>query len=69
MSEAVPLVLEYAFKEAGLQRIEAGVKPTNAGSIRVLKKAGFQEQGLVHNLVKIKGKFEEHKMFYINGSE
>ncbi|WP_019910041.1 GNAT family N-acetyltransferase [Paenibacillus sp. HW567] len=69
MSEAVPLVLEYAFKEADIRQIEAGVKPTNAGSIKVLKKAGFQEQGLVHNLVKINGKFEEHVMFYINRSE
>lgn len=69
MSEAVLLVLDYAFREAGLQRIEAGAKPTNAGSIKVLKKAGFQEQGLVHNLVKINGKFEEHMMFYINASQ
>ena len=65
MTEAIELVLEYAFKKAGIKRIEAGAKPDNTGSIRVLLKAGFQkvEEETQHKVL-INGKEEEHVMFY-----
>lgn len=65
MTEAIALVLEFAFKEAGLKRIEAGAKPDNVGSIRVLTKAGFQKvEAEAHHKVLINGKAEDHVMFY-----
>lgn len=65
MTEAIGLVLEYAFKETGIKRIEAGAKPDNIGSIRVLLKAGFQkvEEATQHKVL-INGKEEDHMMFY-----
>ncbi|MBT2288532.1 GNAT family N-acetyltransferase [Paenibacillus albidus] len=45
MSEAIRLVLNFAFMEAGIKRVEAGALPDNTGSIRVLRKAGFTEAG------------------------
>ncbi len=41
MTEAVRLVVDYAFHELKLHRIEAGVMPRNLGSMRVLEKADF----------------------------
>ncbi|HZH62136.1 MAG TPA: GNAT family N-acetyltransferase, partial [Metabacillus sp.] len=44
-TEAVKLIVDYAFKQLNLHRIEAGVMPHNIGSIRVLEKSGFHKEG------------------------
>ncbi len=41
MTEAVRLIVDYAFHELKLHRIEAGVMPRNLGSMRVLEKLDF----------------------------
>jgi ribosomal-protein-alanine N-acetyltransferase len=65
MTEAIHLVLIFAFTEAGLQRVEAGVMPRNLGSMRVLEKAGFQQEGLARKLLEINGLREDHVMFAV----
>ena len=64
-TEAVKLLVDYAFKELGLHRIEAGVMPHNIGSIRVLEKSGFHKEGLAVKNVKINGKWEDHQVLAI----
>lgn len=64
-TEAVRLCVDYAFEELKLHRIEAGVMPRNAGSIRVLEKAGFHKEGIAKKNVKINGKWEDHQMLAI----
>lgn len=61
-TEAVKLVVNYAFTTLQLHRIEAGVMPHNIGSIRVLEKAGFIQEGISKSNVKINGKWEDHKI-------
>ncbi|CDN42891.1 Putative ribosomal-protein-alanine acetyltransferase [Paenibacillus sp. P22] len=60
MTEAVQLIVPYAFGELDLHRLEAGVMPHNEGSIRVLTKAGFQKEGLARKNVRINGRWEDH---------
>lgn len=62
-SEAARLVIDFAFNELKLYRIEAGVMPSNTGSIRVLEKAGFQREGLSRENIEINGKRESHLIF------
>ncbi|MBD1373516.1 GNAT family N-acetyltransferase [Hazenella sp. IB182357] len=64
-TEAVLLLLDIAFTELCLHRIEAGVQPTNIGSIRVLEKAGFKREGLARKNVRINGSWTDHLMFAI----
>ncbi|MBV7506645.1 GNAT family N-acetyltransferase [Bacillus sp. sid0103] len=64
-TEAVKLLVDYAFKELKLHRIEAGVMPHNIGSIRVLEKSGFHQEGLALKNVKINGKWEDHQVLAI----
>ncbi|GMA58037.1 acetyltransferase (GNAT) family protein [Alicyclobacillus sacchari] len=64
-TEAVRLVVDYAFRVLKLHRIEAGVMPHNEGSIRVLEKSGFEKEGLSKKNVLINGKWEEHLHFAI----
>jgi len=69
MTEAVRLVVEYAFHELKLHRIEAGVMPHNIGSIRVLEKAGFHREGIAKKNVKINGRWEDHQILAIVNEE
>jgi [ribosomal protein S5]-alanine N-acetyltransferase len=62
-TEAVGLVLRFAFEEAGLHRLQAAVMPRNAGSIRVLEKNGFREEGYAVRYLCINGAWEDHRIF------
>lgn len=64
-TEAVRLVVEYAFQVLGLHRVEAGVMPHNIGSRKVLEKAGFEKEGLSKKNVLINRKWEDHLHFAI----
>ncbi|OIK09292.1 alanine acetyltransferase [Bacillus sp. MUM 116] len=64
-TEAVKLLVDYAFNELKLHRIEAGVMPHNIGSIRVLEKAGFHKEGIAIKSVKINGKWEDHQVLAV----
>ncbi|MFD1031635.1 GNAT family N-acetyltransferase [Metaplanococcus flavidus] len=68
-TEAIRLMVEYAFKELGLHRIEAGVMPHNAPSLRVLEKAGFEREGIARKNVQINGKWQDHVVMAIINPE
>ncbi|MFC8687468.1 GNAT family N-acetyltransferase [Brevibacillus porteri] len=65
MTEAVKLVVDYAFETLGLHRLEAGVMPHNIGSIKVLLKAGFHKEGIAKKNVNINGRWEDHQTLAI----
>jgi ribosomal-protein-alanine N-acetyltransferase len=62
-TEAVGLVLAFAFDELGLHRVQAAVMPRNAASIRVLEKNGFREEGYAVGYLSINGVWEDHRIF------
>ncbi|MEC0343729.1 GNAT family N-acetyltransferase [Peribacillus frigoritolerans] len=64
-TEAVNLVIDYAFRTLSLHRIEAGVMPNNIGSIRVLEKAGFLKEGIAKQNIKINDRWENHQVLAI----
>lgn len=47
MTEALTCVIHYAFDTVGLHRLEAIVDPNNQASRVLLKKLGFQEEGIL----------------------
>jgi ribosomal-protein-alanine N-acetyltransferase len=62
-TEAVGAVMEFAFGELGLHRVQAAVMPRNIGSIRVLEKNGFREEGYAVGYLCINGVWEDHRIF------
>ena len=44
-TEAVELLLGFAFERLGLHRLEADADPQNVGSLRVLERQGFRREG------------------------
>jgi RimJ/RimL family protein N-acetyltransferase len=55
MSEAVPLMLNFAFRGLKLNRVHALVHERNTGSIKVLEKAGFTREA-VYRKASFKGR-------------
>ncbi|MED4586059.1 GNAT family protein [Brevibacillus choshinensis] len=68
-TKAVKLALQFAFTEAQLHRVQAGVMPHNLGSIRVLEKNGFRYEGRSLRYLQINGAWEDHNMYAITVEE
>lgn len=64
MKEALNLVLDYAFDDMELHRIEAGTLVDNKRSQSVLLGCGFKEIGISEKYLYINGKWRDHKIFY-----
>jgi ribosomal-protein-alanine N-acetyltransferase len=62
-TDAVRLILRFAFDEARLHRVQAAVMPRNAASIRVLEKAGFRREGIAARYLRIADAWEDHILF------
>jgi [ribosomal protein S5]-alanine N-acetyltransferase len=60
---ALALAVDHCFAEAGLHRIEAGVRPENAPSLRVVRKLGFREEGCSRRFLWIDGDWRDHLIF------
>ena len=45
MTEALQLILRYAFEKLKLHRLEANIQPANVASIALVKRAGFSREG------------------------
>jgi len=65
MTEAVGLVLGYAFDNVKLHRIEANVQPHNQPSIAVLRRNGFAKEGFSRRYLKINGRWRDHERWAI----
>lgn len=62
-TEAVKTVVQFAFRNVKLHRIEAYVSPKNSGSIKVLENAQFVREGLLRELLYINGSWEDHYLY------
>lgn len=68
MTEAVEKVVQIAFVDLGLHRIEANIMPRNIKSMQVAIRAGFENEGLAKSYLRINGVWEDHyHMVKING--
>ena len=62
-TRAAAAVVDYAFGDLGLHRIEAGTLPDNFASQRVLEKNGFERYGLARRFLLIAGEWRDHVLF------
>ena len=63
MTDAVKQICEYVFMNSDILRIYAEPFAYNAGSCRVLEKAGFQYEGTLRNNAVKNGKVIDMKMY------
>lgn len=65
MREAILRVVQYAFDEMKLHRIEANIMPHNVRSIKLITAVGFEEEGLAKKYLKINGKWQDHLQYVV----
>jgi ribosomal-protein-alanine N-acetyltransferase len=65
MTEAIALVLRYAFAKLKLHRVEANIQPGNVASLALAKRAGFMKEGYSRRYLKICGRWRDHERWAI----
>lgn len=68
-TEAHHLLLDYAFKRLGLNRIEAGVLDGNLGSRRLYEKLGFASEGIRKQFAWANGRYQDEYLYALLSSE
>jgi ribosomal-protein-alanine N-acetyltransferase len=63
MKEALPFIVRYGFETMRLHRIEALVAPENEPSLRLLRKMGFKQEGLLREHYIKNNKLEDSLIF------
>jgi ribosomal-protein-alanine N-acetyltransferase len=65
LTEAIDLMLQYAFENLKLHRLEANIQPGNIASIKLVKRAGFIREGFSRRYLKISGRWRDHERWAI----
>lgn len=60
---AVALLADYCFREVGLHRLEANIRPENARSLATVRKLPFRYEGLRRSYLFIDGDWRDHESF------
>src|SRR5690606_19943098 len=69
MREGLVLVLELAFGDLKLHRVEANIQPENRRSIALVKSLGFRYEGLALRYLKICGRWRDHQHWALTAEE
>jgi len=65
MTEAMGIVLDHAFNELKLHRLEANIQPGNTESIALVRRLGFRLEGFSPRYLKIGGRWCDHERWAI----
>jgi ribosomal-protein-alanine N-acetyltransferase len=69
MRAGLTLVLDIAFGELGLHRVEASVQPGNVRSARLLQGLGFRREGHSPRYLMIGGEWRDHDHYALTAEE
>jgi [ribosomal protein S5]-alanine N-acetyltransferase len=61
MTEGLRAVIDAAFGELGLHRVEANIQPGNTRSIALIRRLGFENEGYSRRYLLIDGDWRDHE--------
>lgn len=65
MAEGLGLLIQHAFGELGLHRLEANIQPDNTQSLALVKRLGFEREGYSTAFQFINGEWRDHERWAI----
>ncbi|MFJ7948779.1 GNAT family N-acetyltransferase, partial [Streptomyces sp. NPDC096354] len=59
--KALRLVIQFAFTDLGLHRLEANIQPENTASLKLVQRLGFRREGYSAGFQHINGTWQDHE--------
>jgi ribosomal-protein-alanine N-acetyltransferase len=69
MSEGLRAVIDAAFGELGLHRLEANIQPTNARSLALVQRLGFHKEGYSPRYLRLDGDWRDHERWALRSED
>lgn len=69
VAEAVAVVMQFAFEQLMLHRLEICIVPRNDRSRRIMEKLAIREEGIAQRYLEINGTWEDHVRYGITTEE
>lgn len=69
VAEGVALLMQFAFEQLSLHRVEICIVPRNDNSRRVMDKLGIRDEGIAQRYLEINGVWEDHIRYAITAEE
>lgn len=65
MALGLGAVIDHAFREMGLHRLEANIQPTNSASLALVKRLGFEREGYSPRYLMVDSDWRDHERWAI----
>ena len=65
MRAGVAAMVQLAFRDYGLHRLEANIQPDNVASLALVRRLGFELEGFSPRFLKIAGRWRDHERWAI----
>lgn len=69
MTRSIARLLDYAFEDLGLHRVEICVRPENTASLAVVARLGLRAEGCRERFLHIDGQWRDHLAFAVTAEE
>ncbi|MER7671321.1 MULTISPECIES: GNAT family protein [unclassified Kitasatospora] len=69
MTEGLGLVIQLAFDQLELHRLEANIQPDNTSSLNLVKRLGFQREGYSAAFQFINGEWRDHERWAVTAEK